>query len=838
MTPARALATATTTPARSARAGRCRRPLAAVLLALLAVVGAPGLWPSSARAAGADPVAIEELLRNARLWQQLGRSDNVRLVLEKILAVDGGQAQALLLLGELELREGRTAEAQRLLERLQRGGDAGAVTELQQLLRLYTTDLPRLQQLRLLRRGGNQTGAAALARELFPDGRAPGALAAEFAGLVGSGSRRAASPGRAPRVAAAPKVPAASPASSDPSGQRYWPLLREAEALRDAGQAQAASKRVAEALRLVPAEPEGLLLRAELETQLGRPAAAEALYRALLDGAADAALRERAARRLFALLQGAGRHDEALAEAARTQTAQALDTGALRVAADAELAVERPSAALRLLEAALALRPRDPWLRHDLARLYARLGQNGLARSVLAEGLAATPDDAEQVYAAALAYAAMDLDGEALAALDSVREAARTEGQRSLAQRLRDAQAAATARRSAEAAAALAVADRRRAESLAWRQPTDEVALFPYARRAADGRSSLRGLELPIVLTRPVGAETVEADSAEATPTSPRGHRWLHIDPVRIDAGALPADFAQASEFGTVLAGGQPLSAPLPQRARGLNLGVGYTGEQRRWDFGIVGAGFERPNLVGGWRQDLGGRGLDASVELSRRVLTGGLLPYAGTRDPISGRRWGGCHAERGNAACRPRAGGLEHFGQPARRLAGGAQRCQQRHAATAPGRRPRLDRRAGTAAEPGCHAGLVALPPQPWFPQLRPRRLLQPAALHQPVTALAGAGSAGGLELSLACLGGALVDLRGRRALLPHRCRPAGRHGPACAHRRAQRRHLDQPARRTRTPLRPALERGRVGVCRPFGLLRTDAVAVLPAPQPVATTR
>ena len=447
MTPARALATATTTPARSARAGRCRRPLAAVLLALLAVVGAPGLWPSSARAAGADPVAIEELLRNARLWQQLGRSDNVRLVLEKILAVDGGQAQALLLLGELELREGRTAEAQRLLERLQRGGDAGAVTELQQLLRLYTTDLPRLQQLRLLRRGGNQTGAAALARELFPDGRAPGALAAEFAGLVGSGSRRAASPGRAPRVAAAPKVPAASPASSDPSGQRYWPLLREAEALRDAGQAQAASKRVAEALRLVPAEPEGLLLRAELETQLGRPAAAEALYRALLDGAADAALRERAARRLFALLQGAGRHDEALAEAARTQTAQALDTGALRVAADAELAVERPSAALRLLEAALALRPRDPWLRHDLARLYARLGQNGLARSVLAEGLAATPDDAEQVYAAALAYAAMDLDGEALAALDSVREAARTEGQRSLAQRLRDAQAAATARR-------------------------------------------------------------------------------------------------------------------------------------------------------------------------------------------------------------------------------------------------------------------------------------------------------------------------------------------------------------------------------------------------------
>jgi hypothetical protein len=78
------------------------------------------------------------------------------------------------------------------------------------------------------------------------------------------------------------------------------------------------------------------------------------------------------------------------------------------------------------------------------------------------------------------------------------------------------------------------------------------------------------------------------------------------------------------------------------QQARGLNLGLGWTGDERRWDLGVVGAGFEVPNLVGGWRQAFALRGQDASIELSRRVLTGGLLPYAGTVDPLSGRRWGG----------------------------------------------------------------------------------------------------------------------------------------------------------------------------------------------------
>jgi len=535
------------------------------------------LWLAAAGAAAAvDPVAVDELLRNARVWQQLGRDDKLRLVLEKLLAIDAGQPQALLGLGGLALREGKTAEAQRLLAQLQRSPahDApAAAAELQDLIRLYSRELPRLQQLRLLRRGGNTERAAALARELFPGGRAPGALATEFAGLL-SGAE-----------------------------------VRRTAAARGSGGRSAAVRAPATVANAAPA---------------GAPSPD------------DPAAQARAVSRLAALLQQSGRIEEALELAARAELPEAVDVGAVRDAATAEVARGRPGSAARLLESALALRPADPWLRHDLARIYAGMGQMAPAREVLAEGLAATAPGSDQAaemrYAAALAYASWGQDDEALATLALVQEAHRSEGQLALATRLREGQV----RRVAEAQAQQAEAARRRIQRQAWRQPTEEVALLPFYRRATDGLSTLRGVEVPIVVTRPVGDPDSDADNTR------RAQRWLHVDAVRLDAGALPAAFDVAEAFGQVRASGQPLPADLRQRARGLNLGVGYGDEERRWDVGITGAGFEVPNLVGGWRRPFTLAGQDLSIELSRRALTGGLLPYAGTRDPVSGRRWGG----------------------------------------------------------------------------------------------------------------------------------------------------------------------------------------------------
>ena len=594
----------------------------------------------AASAAPVDPVAVQELLRNARVWQQLGRDDKLRLVYQKLLAIDAGQPQALLGLTELALREGKSGEAQRLLAQLQRSTSpdaAAASADGQELLRLYTRELPRLQQLRLLRRGGQTERAAALARELFPGGRAPGALGVEFAGLLGgsgsgSGSRRIAGARPAAGRSGPARPPAAAPAApSAPTtlpDDGYWPLLRQAQDLRDAGRLAEAGERAAAAGVLRPIEPEGALLRAELDARQGRTEAAITAYRALID---DPAVRARAVSRLADLLQQGGRVEEALQWAARTHQPDVIDIGAVRQAAEREQAQGRTAAAIGLLEAALALRPAEPWLRHDLARLHVGLGQTEPAHRVLAEG----PPTAEMRYAAALAYAAWGEDEQALATLAAVPEADRSEGQRALVTRLRDAQTRRVAEAAAQAGRDRADTERRRAERTAWRQPTEEAALFPFNRRATDGLSTLRGLELPVVVTRPID----EPDSAN---DAPRAHRWLHVDAVRLDAGTLAPDLDSASPFGTVLASGQALPAGLSQRARGLNVGFGHSGDEQRWDIGVVGAGFEVPNLVGGWRRPFTLAGQDLSVELSRRVLTGSLLTYAGTRDPVSGRRWGG----------------------------------------------------------------------------------------------------------------------------------------------------------------------------------------------------
>lgn len=627
-------------PARRApglRPPSCGAALAALAAAaLLALAGAPAQ-------ASTDPAAVQELLRNAGFWQTQGRDDKLRAVLEKLLAIDERQPQALLLLGELELRQGRPAQAQRLLERLQSIPTASAeAADLKALQRVYTHDLARLQQLRLLRRGGNQARAQELARALFPQGRAPGALGPEFAALLaGKAAPRAGTvaraptrggltastrPAPAPRQAATANAPPAQAAAPD----RYWPLLREARALLEGERLAEAEERAASAAALQPTEPEGRLLRAEIAARLGHEAQAEAALRAQLG---EPAVARRARPRLIELLMRSGRIDEALAEARQLDGAAAFDTAALRRAAETQAAAGKPEQALRWLETGLALRPLDPWLRHDLARLYATQGQAAKGRQLMQEGVAAAPADPEVRYAAALVLAAQGQADEALALLGDVPEAARSDGQRALAQRLSQARAQQAADAAAVQAAALEATRRAQEAIEARRQPTEQVALFTYRRRADDGRSSLRGTELPILLERPYagwgsGGET--------------GTGWLQIDPVRLNAGAVPAEFDSAADFGQILASGVAPAAPLEQQARGLNVGLGWRGPGRRWDIGVIGAGFEVPNLVGGWSQQLDLAGLDATVELSRRVLTGSLLSYAGTRDPVSGRAWGG----------------------------------------------------------------------------------------------------------------------------------------------------------------------------------------------------
>jgi cellulose synthase operon protein C len=117
----------------------------------------------------------------------------------------------------------------------------------------------------------------------------------------------------------------------------------------------------------------------------------------------------------------------------------------------------------------------------------------------------------------------------------------------------------------------------------------------------------------------------------------------LRADAVSVDAGSLSADFDTAALLGSVQAAGP--AAPRPYRngtQQGMSLGLIYATDAFSADLGTTPLGFLLPNIVGGvvWSPDW--RGIDFALGIDRRAVTSSVLSYAGMRDPISGREWGG----------------------------------------------------------------------------------------------------------------------------------------------------------------------------------------------------
>ena len=158
----------------------------------------------------------------------------------------------------------------------------------------------------------------------------------------------------------------------------------------------------------------------------------------------------------------------------------------------------------------------------------------------------------------------------------------------------------------------------------ARRQAWVEVGQLSLEKNSTDGLSSLRGWERPLVAWLPWGYA---------------GKMFAHVDPVQLDAGSYAGSdpFAQP--------GAEAITRGVPQRADGVNIGVGYQSDDLRWDIGAIGLGFAVHNWVGGFRYSGNsgdGAAISYSLEASRRPLTGTLLSYAGTEDPISHAVWGG----------------------------------------------------------------------------------------------------------------------------------------------------------------------------------------------------
>lgn len=220
---------------------------------------------------------------------------------------------------------------------------------------------------------------------------------------------------------------------------RFWGLLRQADRAVEQQEFAVAAELALKARALQPDNAEALVALADIRVLQSLPDDAEGLYQAALAAEPDhrgalkglASLYARSGRapEALALLERAARQDPALAGQLATTRASIL-----RDQAAQHIEARRFSAAMRDLESAVALDPDNPWLRHSLARLYLRLELAGEAQSVMNDGIALQPQDAEMRYARALIRSAIDDEAGALADLAAIPAAQRSASMNALAQ--------------------------------------------------------------------------------------------------------------------------------------------------------------------------------------------------------------------------------------------------------------------------------------------------------------------------------------------------------------------------------------------------------------------
>jgi tetratricopeptide (TPR) repeat protein len=488
------------------------------------------------------PPAVQELLSSARLWEVKHRPDLARQALEKLLLAYPDQPDALLQLGLLELRSAHADVAARLLAHAKAANPADPLTlQFDDAYRVATRDHLRLATIRRLQQSGQADEAVKQLRELFPNGPPGQQVGLDYYRIIasGHGGWGEARTGYARLMRENPEDPQYAVALADHLLDRpatraealrmlaalaenpdadhqhvldLWhgalartsgaPVASIRDYLKQAPDDKELQQRVVareqgrpdplRAPQLAQTPPRApsinyydLSLSANKLASEGQLAQAEAIYRRVLahDPVQDTALRG-----LVALLTQSGRSDEAQrmllalrsahpAEAPRLDVARA---ALLRDQADLDIAAGKLGPGLRTLETAQALAPADPWIRYDLAKLYARLGLDKQARDLMAEGAdQAQPGDTDIHFARALLLASIDDDRGASEALARVPPAQRSESMNSLALRLQ----ATAARR--ELTVQLAQADREEAAG------HHAAARAIYARLVAQHRDDL-----------------------------------------------------------------------------------------------------------------------------------------------------------------------------------------------------------------------------------------------------------------------------------------------------------------------------------------------------------
>ncbi len=223
---------------------------------------------------------------------------------------------------------------------------------------------------------------------------------------------------------------------------KYWGLLREAKDAALGGEYPLAKQKLAEARQLLPRESAALIRLAKIHEIQAQDNEAERAYRqALVLSPND----REALEGLAALYLRTGREQEIAAlqtklpPAQRKQLDQAVGTAKadkLRQQAEQLLARHQKQEAIALYEQAVRMDENDPWLRYDLARLYAAQGQAKKGQALFDELLQRQPNNAEALYAMALFQSGQEQDMLALSTLERIAPNARSRNMSLLQRRL------------------------------------------------------------------------------------------------------------------------------------------------------------------------------------------------------------------------------------------------------------------------------------------------------------------------------------------------------------------------------------------------------------------
>jgi len=409
------------------------------------------LWTSPALVVAAP---VDDLIASARLWQAKNQPELARLAVAKALSADPGNAQALLMQAQLDIRAGNRQLLQQRLAALQRLHPASAeLRQLQAQMRLEQSGDARLfSGAQSMARAGRADEAVATVRRIFPEGPPGGDLSLQYYQILAAApaSWQEAATGLQRLVAESPRDPRYQLALARLLVQREATRLRGVQLLgrlSAQGSGDMATLRATWRQALLQLAPGAASLasidvylavesqdadvrrwRAELAQRMATEVSAERARHdpgvirreqllAALDSGRDLAATEQGLLALATerprdgdvqgglgrLLMRQGRHDEAVAYFTR---AAALDAGArgkwLDLAATArfwgllrQVRDQRdagaPVVALRDVDAALRLRPRQPDALSLRAGLLADQGQDARAEADWRAALTASP---------------------------------------------------------------------------------------------------------------------------------------------------------------------------------------------------------------------------------------------------------------------------------------------------------------------------------------------------------------------------------------------------------------------------------------------------------------